>query len=146
MNLRLPAQSGSPESPRLTPWQVPVLGLVAPQPLGISEARLSFKVGITELRAEDEVRPPARSRFLKVGLKDAPRTRETGEALPVELLVDLKPSAGASGIIAVDMKVRSLMLPEGYARLVARLSELQGPVEPEDEAKEGRDSSAAQGP
>ncbi|MBO8415063.1 MAG: DUF2589 domain-containing protein [Proteobacteria bacterium] len=124
LNMKLPEPQADNQIAS-TSFKAPILSLIPPKPLAITEAKLTFHVGLGEISAEQESGLTLRQRFLDIGRHDK-GGRVHSEVLPYELLVDPKSPEKQSGSIQISMKVRSDSQSEGFDRMLAKLAQLQG--------------------
>ncbi len=124
LNMMIPKVDAAPEDPQYEGLQAPILGLIPPKPLAISEAKIEFQVGISEIKFTPNMGETAREKFLDIGRRDLAVNHS--EILPVDLLVESNPRADQSGTMKVSMKVRCGDMNEGYERIITKLAQLQG--------------------
>ena len=122
LNMRLP-DAADPE--KISEYQAPILSLVPPKPLAISQARMSFSVSIGELVSESTQGLTSREQFLDLGGRDVNSDAVHSEVQPIDLIVDTQTNGNASGSISIDMKVRHTEGSDGYMRMLSKLSQLQ---------------------
>lgn len=108
-------------------YQAPILSLISPSPLHISDGKIEFNVSIAEIDYQQNADISAKERFLDIGGHDGSSFQGETDSLPADILVDTSSSEQTQrGNLKLSMRVKAVTHQDGYDRIISKLSQLQG--------------------